>query len=295
MAIEAAHTASPGLLECTPDVVHVVPHQWSYSVQQIITAAAAADNIGTSQPSLDESHYVMAVSGVHCIASPNQSIQSVSDVLSIRTHQLLAIHSMRYGREAVQGTKGHQNDVTRKMVQAVVKFELLSADLNSFVKMELPSSSSSSDDSGTRLGGSFVMYNYARVATLLVQFQKNVDAEEYLPLPPVEDIDFSLLSDKEEWHLLRLYVLLYPKLLEEATTFRHTRGINISVPLKKICLFLTSLSHAFSSYYSRTKILLAPEDHLMPLIHARVHLMTAVQQVMKNALSLLGIEPIDHL
>ena len=86
----------------------------------------------------------------------------------------------------------------------------------------------------------------------------------------------------------------------------------------QICLFLIKLSRAFSSYYSRVKILLvsvpwsclpsplvcqsiylstpqAAEPHLVPLIHARLHLMAAIKQTMYNALSLLAIEPFEQL
>ena len=69
---------------------------------------------------------------------------------------------------------------------------------HSQVKMELPSSSST-DNSGTRLDGSFVMYNYARMATLLFQYQRHVERGEYSPPPPMEDVDFSLLSDMVRW------------------------------------------------------------------------------------------------
>ena len=38
-----------------------------------------------------------------------------------------------------------------------------------------------------------------------------------------------------------------------------------------------------------------PEPHLLPLIHARLYLVTAIRQVMHNGLTLLGIEPLEQL
>ena len=109
--------------------------------------------------------------------------------------------------------------MARKMAEAVVKFELLSSDLNSTVSIKspvLPVSWSlpnrsiychffstnglqvklDTSDSGVKLDGCFVMYNCARMTTLLEQFQRNVDRGEYPPLPPVEGVDFSVLTDK---------------------------------------------------------------------------------------------------
>ena len=70
-----------------------------------------------------------------------------------------------------------------------------------------------------RFDGAFVLYNYARLATLFINFSKACERGEkeslhniyilifhyfssplytgvYPPLPDVKDIDFSLLSDK---------------------------------------------------------------------------------------------------
>lgn len=39
------------------------------------------------------------------------------------------------------------------------------------------------------------MYNCARLATLIKEFDKKVLATVYPPLPPIEDIQFNLLSE----------------------------------------------------------------------------------------------------
>ena len=152
-------------------------------------------------------------------------------------------------------------------------------------------------------------------------------------------LSFSI-SKQEEWELLFCYVLQYPLVVKEAGSLEKSGiGVHVEVGIKKvkhntlvalvmvisrvypllqICLFLIKLSHAFSSYYSRVKILMvgvclcicpvhssvylqclsvpqAAEPHLVPLVHARLHLMAAIKQTMYNALSLLAIEPLEQL
>eukprot|EP00731_Ephydatia_muelleri_P002141 Em0001g2141a len=256
-ASEVASVMS-SLSDSISNVVHVVGQRCSQAVQQAVSSTTT--NIGGVMSSHDQ-----RTPAAEFFTLPSSLFSPALQPFMDYTFDLC-------------GSTDDQ-DVATKMADAVMKFEMLSADLNCPVKIEL-TSSSSTVDSGTRLDGSFVMYNYARMATLLAQYQRNIEGGEYPTPPPLEEVDFSLLSDMEEWDLLWGYVLPYPMVVQEATTFRPTHGnTNVTVPLKKICLFLIRLSHAFSTYYSRVKILLAPEPHLMPLIHARILLMKTVQQV----------------
>ena len=52
-----------------------------------------------------------------------------------------------------------------------------------------------------RKGGIFVMYNCARLSTLLTHFDSSVERGVYPACPPLEEIDFRLL--REEVHALR--------------------------------------------------------------------------------------------
>ena len=44
--------------------------------------------------------------------------------------------------------------------------------------------------------GVFVMYNCARLATLLRRFETEVERKTYPPLPPVSDVDFTNLHEE---------------------------------------------------------------------------------------------------
>lgn len=53
-------------------------------------------------------------------------------------------------------------------------------------------------------GASFILYNCARLATLFKEFDKRVESKLYPPLPALEQIDFSLLSEPVGF-LVQLY------------------------------------------------------------------------------------------
>lgn len=48
---------------------------------------------------------------------------------------------------------------------------------------------------GSSKGASYILYNSARLETLLRTFQNQVTAGVYDPLPPLEEIDLSVLED----------------------------------------------------------------------------------------------------
>jgi len=116
----------------------------------------------------------------------------------------------------------------------------------------LPVSASDSGvkmESDVRFAGAFVLYNYARLATLFAHFERACKNGVYPRLPDVTKVDFSLLKEEEEWELLFHYVLQYPLVVKEAASLKKNGiGIHVDIAAKKISLFLTKLSHAFSSY-----------------------------------------------
>lgn len=104
-------------------------------------------------------------------------------------------------------------------------------------------------------------------------------------------LSFSI-SKQEEWELLFCYVLQYPLVVKEAGSLEKSGiGVHVEVGIKKvkhntlvalvtvisrvypllqICLFLIKLSRAFSSYYSRVKILMVGVCLCICLVHSSV-------------------------
>ncbi|XP_019855500.1 PREDICTED: uncharacterized protein LOC109584255 isoform X1 [Amphimedon queenslandica] len=180
--------------------------------------------------------------------------------------------------------------ISSKMADAAVKFEVLSTPLKNPLKLVLPTQAS---EFSVYLEGTFVMYNYARMATLERNYRDSISKGVYPAQPQPQDIDYFLLNDEDEWELLYSYILLYPSMLRDATKL--TGSIIATNTMNKLPQFLIKLCHLFSSYYSRVKILLPPEPHLFPLIHARMTLVIALKQVLFNGLQILGISPLEKL
>lgn len=276
-------------------IVHVTWQRNSFAVQQAM-ALADISSRATTGKSVRQCFFSLA--DVHCFIDGEATKgNSISELLSVRLKQMTDAYVIKYGERA----KSPQlQELAQRMTEAVVKFELLSNDPKSTVKAELPASSQSDvvtdANLDVRFSGTFVLYNYARLGTLFIHFSQACQQGTYPLLPAVGNVDFSLLQDDLEWDLFFQYGLQYPLIVREAAELK-CRGVGIRVDsaLKKVCMFLTKLSHAFSSYYSRVKVLLPPEPHLVPLVHARLYLMSAIKHVMHSALTLLQIEPMDQL
>ncbi len=71
--------------------------------------------------------------------------------------------------------------------------------------------------------------------------------------------------------------------------------VKANIATHKVAPFLLELARDLSSYYSRVHVLVEPKPQLLPTMHARLVLLKAVQQVMHNALSLLGLTPLAQL
>ncbi|KAJ8962309.1 hypothetical protein NQ318_018288 [Aromia moschata] len=131
----------------------------------------------------------------------------------------------------------------------------------------------------------------ANKAVLFKELHKRISEGIYPSLPDIEDVDFSVLNQPEEWELFYVYILQFP------ITIKHCiRDIEKgTVNPQYLISFLSSLSSVFSAYYRRVRILTDPREHLFGILHARVYLLEAVQCVFHNALFLLNIEPIKEM
>ncbi|EDV32871.1 uncharacterized protein Dana_GF21913 [Drosophila ananassae] len=144
---------------------------------------------------------------------------------------------------------------------------------------------------GSSKGASYILYNSARVETLLRSFDSQVAAGVYDPLPPLEEIDLSILEDEMDWQLIFSCLLTFPEVLE--TTIDQLEQGHVGIHL--LIRYLENLATVFSRYYRQKKVLVQKRDQLVPILYARITLVMAVRQVMNQALSLLGILPVDYV
>nr|XP_023012933.1 DALR anticodon-binding domain-containing protein 3 [Leptinotarsa decemlineata] len=140
-------------------------------------------------------------------------------------------------------------------------------------------------------GPCFIFYNCARLAALFKKFEKLVTRKEYPDLPEIDGVDFSLLTQQEEWELFYAYILQYPIVVKSCIKHIETGVVNPQY----LVTFLSKLASLFSVYYRRVRILTNPREHMFAVVHARMYLLKAIQYVFHNALDLLNIEPIREM
>ncbi|CAO1405054.1 unnamed protein product [Diamesa serratosioi] len=136
----------------------------------------------------------------------------------------------------------------------------------------------------------FILYNSARLETLMHNFKVKIQDGYYPPLPHFDDIDLELLREEEEWKIFR-YLIVYPELIENCICNLH-QG---KVPIHTICKYVSELVALFSIYYRRVRLLTEHRTHLLPVLFAKIYLMKAVQKILNRTLALFDIDPVQFM
>ena len=117
----------------------------------------------------------------------------------------------------------------------------------------------------------YVQYAHARICSVLAQWAREHGGQE----GSLAQADLSLLTAPAEAALM-LKLAEYPLML--------TRAASELAP-HDVAFYLRDLSAAFHSYYAAERFLVADAA----LAHARMALLAATRQVLRNALALLGV------
>ncbi len=118
--------------------------------------------------------------------------------------------------------------------------------------------------------GPYVQYTHARIASILRKYGKDV--------PNI--VDFTVLNEKE-FHLTSL-LAQFPCIVEESA---------VQYKPSHLCRYLLDLCQASNSYYHDVPVLKADKK----VSEARLYLIAAVKQVLRNGLELLGIEAPEEM
>lgn len=116
----------------------------------------------------------------------------------------------------------------------------------------------------------YVQYAHARVCAVLRKAEK-----EGVSLATPADVDTALLTSDEAQKLIKM-LLSYPEMLQTAAERREPY---------RIATYIMQLAAAFHSFYHKNRVIGVEEE----LMQARLLLLRATAQVIKNALSLLGV------
>ncbi|KAL8567479.1 hypothetical protein ACOMHN_010070 [Nucella lapillus] len=276
-------TLGRGLLQADTVCVHLVSQSAAYTQQQADLLWRMCTRHDSAR--LIQQHLVFgAVSGRKSLAS---AVMDAREFYNMRHRQMTQAAMMKYG-DHDQG--GAWDDMVDSLAVASVTFDLLTSACPSQVRVDM------SEEEGDNRCGSFVLYNTARLASLLTAFQQQVEQGTYPPLPDPQHINFQLLREEEEWSLALLYLHAYPRVVRDALHgWSRQDSIRADADTHRISHFLLNFSKTLSSYYSRYHILGGSEGHLLPLMFARLSLMKAAHTVLCNGLQLLGLRPLTHL
>ena len=115
----------------------------------------------------------------------------------------------------------------------------------------------------------YIQYAYARISSILKKDKLNLKA------------DLSLLSEKEEDELIKT-LSNFPEIVSKATE---------ELKPHLIASYVYTLAQKFNEYYHKHNILKADEK----VKDSRLLLISAVRQVLKNGLDLLGIGVLEKM
>ncbi|WP_425454720.1 arginine--tRNA ligase [Falsibacillus pallidus] len=115
--------------------------------------------------------------------------------------------------------------------------------------------------------GPYIQYTHARANTLLRK-------------SPIEDVEFTSLSDEDSWEVIKL-LRLFPEMISKAYT-----QLSPSVLAK----YLIDTAQSFNKYYGKVRILEQDSE-----LGSRLSLVQAVVIVLSEGLRLLGISAPDQM
>ncbi|KAF4517019.1 hypothetical protein B566_EDAN009693 [Ephemera danica] len=124
---------------------------------------------------------------------------------------------------------------------------------------------------GTSRAAAFVLYNYVRLVSILDKHSGLVTQGEYPELPPVDSVTTLLSTSKAT-------------LAQGEFPAPYT-----------ICNCLVDMNKPLSRYYRTHQILTEAREHLLPMMHVRLHVISAIARMMRHAFGLLGISPPQHM
>lgn len=109
------------------------------------------------------------------------------DIYSIRSNDMTLMALHKYGIRVKQDARFCA--LMERLGSAAATVDLLEVKHTSPVQIIR-------NGQGSTKGASFILYNSARLETLLRTFQERIDEGEYEPLPPIENIQWELLNEE---------------------------------------------------------------------------------------------------
>ncbi|KFB53333.1 AGAP003132-PA-like protein [Anopheles sinensis] len=234
---------------------------------------------------VDRQHVVEILSGPVLIGS---DLANAEDYVKRRSNEMQLIAQHRYG------VRIHDVNELERIVASLGRsaaiVDVLQQKHSSTIDMRVTGLGTTRTPTATK-GAAFILYNFARLVSIFKKYRLMMEQEGYPRIPPVDEVDFGLLTDPEEWHLLYVYVIGFPYAV------RRTLGDGDleRIAPHHLLEFTFGLVSCLSKYYRSTRILTDNRPKLVPVMIARLHLLEAIYNVLQTLLHLLDLEPIEEM
>ncbi|CAF4849828.1 unnamed protein product [Pieris macdunnoughi] len=232
----------------------------------------------------EESRVILCGAVLNAKTGTKESSISAEELISIRQDELTLIAQHKYGVRV--STDSKWKEFIAHLGESAVAFELLQIRPSSSIKIQFDASSGSSK------GVAFILYNCARLETIIRTFNEKVNEGSYPLLPDLDEIQISLLTHEDEWCLVFNYILGLPALLKICVEVSNER---CEFRPHLICAYLSSMVKVFSQYYRKVRILTEPRKHLLPVMFARIYMLKSLNDTLKTCLRILNIKSVSQM
>ncbi|XP_058172674.1 DALR anticodon-binding domain-containing protein 3-like [Anopheles ziemanni] len=230
-------------------------------------------------------HVVEILSGPVLIGS---DLADADDYIKRRSNEMQLIAQHRYGVRIRDVNELER--IVASLGRSAAIVDVLQQKHSSTIDMRVAGQGTTRTPTATK-GAAFILYNFARLVSIFKKYRLMMEQEGYPRIPPVNEVDFGLLTDPEEWHLLYVYVIGFPYAMRRTLGDKDLERIAPHHLLE----FTFGLVSCLSKYYRSTRILTDNRPKLLPVMFARLHLLEAIYNVLQTLLNLLGLEPIDEM
>ncbi len=170
------------------------------------------------------------------------------------------------------GTFVTLREVVDEVGSDAVRFNFMTRRVESQLDFDLEAAKQQNDENPVY----YVQYAHARIAAILRKA-----ADESIVIPDADDVDVSVLISHEEQRLIA-HLLAYPDTLKKAAS---------QLEAYRVATYVMRLAADFHSFYHKHKVVTDDAG----LTAARIVLIRAVAQVIRNALSILGVSAPERM
>jgi arginyl-tRNA synthetase len=196
------------------------------------------------------------------------------DFLECIVHQMVSF--VREGREIRMSTRAGEfitlDELVREIGLPVTRFFFVMRSADSHLVFDLDLAKKESNENPVY----YIQYAHARISSIAKHAQ-----ESNIDLDAITRADLSLLTEPEEIEMMK-QMARFPSVVEATAEKRE---------MHRIPAFILEMVGLFHGYYNKHRVV--SDDERVTL--ARLALVEAVRQIVKNALSLLGIEAPERM